>query len=285
MLTAAQVAQGRTSRRPVPSLRQQYNEYILQRIDAYKNSLPREKMLALGDDASHELHAGSSGQFVLTEILMEETVDKLIAKRLRLPSYNKWRKQYAALREAQREPIHWGIDPANVLVGLLPRLEAGDHVLAVGGGVQAEVCLLSAFDLAVTFVDGDPGLVEQLEARLAEESLSLRFDAKVAVLGNWLPRIVPAAGLVVIDAGTLAGIPYARRQALLAQAREATAPGGVHVLLPGGGGAPEAYLSHYSDWERERGRPGPRGKGRSKGLVLCRPPEPEPESARQTEAS
>ena len=85
MLSAAQLDQARR-RRALPSLKQQWQAYLLQRIETYKNSLRREELLALGDEAAQELHTGSADQFLLTEILMLETVDRLISKRLRLPA-------------------------------------------------------------------------------------------------------------------------------------------------------------------------------------------------------
>lgn len=270
MLTATELARGRTSRRPPPSLKQQYQEYRLQRIEEYKNGLTRSELLALGDEAAGELQSGTTGQFVLTEILMLETVDRVIAKRLRLPAYTKWRNQILAVRRAQREPIHWSIDPANALVGLLPRLEVDDQVLAIGAGIRAEVMLLAAHEVSVTFVDEDLNVVEQLEARMAAESLSGRFMAFVASLGQWLPPLCLPAHLVLLDAGTLAALPYARRHALLEATQHVTALAGVHVILPGDGpAAPEAYVSHYPAWEREAVGSDRRGKAaKSRGVVL-----------------
>ena len=45
MLTLVQLAQQRR-RRPPPSLKQQYQQYIMQRIEGYKNSIPREELLS-----------------------------------------------------------------------------------------------------------------------------------------------------------------------------------------------------------------------------------------------
>ena len=66
--------------------------------------------MRLGDEAASELQTTSEGQFVLTEVLMLETVDRLIMKRLALRPYGRWREQFRKLREAQRTPMHWGLD-------------------------------------------------------------------------------------------------------------------------------------------------------------------------------
>jgi hypothetical protein len=274
VLTPAQLAERRHTRRTLPSLTQQYQHYLLHRIESYKNSLTRDELLALGNDAAQELHSGAEAQFLLTEMLMVEMVDALIMKRLRLPSYRKWRDQFAKLRQAQREPVHWGVDPESALVPLLPRLEPTDHVLLVGAGVQAEAFLLAAHECEVTFLDEDMALMDQLDARMSGEALGGQFFAYVASLGTWLPPFDRELDLVVIDAGTLSGLAHANRQALLISLRNLTREGGVHVLLPGGSSsAPEGYLSHYPDWDREP-HPTRRKATRSRGVMLTRPVTP-----------
>jgi hypothetical protein len=214
----------------------------------------------------------------------------MIQKRLRLPSYNKWRKQFRALREAQCQPVHWGVDPAGAVAHLLPRLEALDNVLVIGLGVQAEACLLAAHQAEVTFVDDDFVVVEQLESRIASESLGGQFMAYVASLGEWLPpfsRLLDQPGvldfsreldLAIVDASTLAGLTHANRTALLLEVRNLTRPGGVglNVIVPGKGrAAPEGYLSHYPDWDREPLGPTRRGKAaRTRGVIMVKPTEP-----------
>ena len=115
-------------------------------------------------------------------------------------------------------------------------------------------------------------MVTNLEARLDGESLSGRFSAYVASLGEWLPPLERELDLVVIDAGTLASLSHALRQALIIKLRHITHEGGVHVLLPGDcGAAPEGYLAHYPDWDRETLGPSRKGKAsRSRGVIVRR---------------
>jgi type III secretion system FlhB-like substrate exporter len=274
VLSPAELAQRQRARQTLPSLKQQYQEYLLNRIESYKESLSWNERMALPDEARRELDSGEQGQFFLTEILLTEMVDQLIMKRLRLPSYKKWRTQYADLRKAQREPVHWGVDPECALVRLLPRLESGDKVLLVGSGVQAEAFLLAAHDCEVTFLAEDLGLVDQIDSRASAEALSERLYTCVAVLGNWLPAFDHELDLVVIDAGTLSTMEHANRQTLLIGLSNLTRPGGVHVLLPAGSSsAPEGYLSHYPDWDREPAPPR-RKASRSRGVILTRPVVP-----------
>src|SRR5512144_2029371 len=131
MLSVSQIRETQRRRRSPYSDKQHYQEYILQRIEGYKNSIGRDELMRLGDEAASELQTTGEGQFVLTEVLMLETVDRLIMKRLALRPYRRWRQQFIKLREAQRTPTHWGLEPTCPLARLLPRVEPEDQVLVL----------------------------------------------------------------------------------------------------------------------------------------------------------
>ena len=272
MLTLDEVRRQRR-RRPPPSLKQQYEEYVMQRIETFKNSLPRGDLLRLGDDAFAELQSAAESQFILTEVLMAESVDRMITRRLGIPSYRKWRANYAALREAQREPNHWGLDGGSAVARLVPRIERGDHVLVVGAAAEPAAYLMAAHDAAVTFVAADLGVVERAEQRMAEESLASQFMGLVVALGHWFPVLESPANVAIVDAGALVDMDPADRPGLMAMLQGATAPNGVHVVVPGTPAlAPEALLPFYPDWIREDLSNGRRkGARRSEGIILAKP--------------
>lgn len=275
MLSAQEALRGERRRRPPPSLKQQYQEYVLERIEAYKNSMPRSELLRLGDEAFSELQATSEGQFVLTEVLMLDSVDRLIMKRLALKPYRRWRTHFKKIRDAQRQPTRWGLDGSSPLAALLPRLEPEDVTLVVGAGAEPAVYLLAAHDVVVTFLAADLGAVERVETRIAAEALGGLFEAYVVQLGGWLPE-GPQVDVVVLDAGSFAELPVALQAEFIRDAQARTRCGGVHVILPGGGGfAPEALLSHYDDdgWEPDRVGKSRRGERRASGLALTKKPE------------
>lgn len=272
MLTTEEVLQGERRRRSPPSLKQQYQEYVLERIEAYKNSMPRSELLRLGDEAYSELQATSEGQFVLTEVLMLDSVDRLIMKRLALKPYRRWRTHFKKLRDAQRQPTRWGLDAASPLAALLPRLEPEDETLVIGAGAEPAVYLLAAYDVVVTFLAADLGAVERVETRIASEALGGMFEAYVVQLGGWVPD-GPTADLVVLDAAALADVPAALQSEFLRQVQARTRVGGVHVLLPGSGAlAPEALLSYYDEsaWEPDQLGKSRRGARRGAGVALTR---------------
>jgi len=276
MLSAADLRSTARRRRAPYSEKQHYQEYILQRIEGYKNSIGRDELMRLGDEAASELAAMSEGQFVLTEVLMLETVDRLIVKRLALRPYNRWRRQFIKLREAQRTPTHWGLEPGGALGRLAPRIEPRDAALVVGSAAEAAAYLLAAHDAAVTFIAGDLGCVERVESRMATESLAGMFEGYVAQLGSALPGFLDAVDelhLVVIDPSVIAEFTPAVRARFLDDLQRRSRPGGVHVILGSCPGlAPESLRGLYHGWEpEEEARRRRRPTRRPEDLVLAKP--------------
>jgi hypothetical protein len=277
MLSATQVRQTSRRRRSPYSDKQHYQEYILQRIEGYKNSIGRDELLRLGDEAASELQATSEGQFVLTEVLMLESVDRLIMKRLSLRPYRRWKQQFIRLRAAQRTPTHWGLDPHCPLSPLLPRIEPEDSALVVGGGAAPTTYLLAAHDVAVTFLADELGSVERVESRMAAEALSSLFESYVTQFDPSLPEFLSfldGFDLVVLDPSVLQELDNARRNELVSDLQRRSRPGGVHVILPCCPAiAPEGLRSLYPDWTQEeikRPRRGPYAKC-APGLILSKP--------------
>ena len=277
MLNATEVRQSQRRRRSPYSDKQHYQEYILQRIEGYKNSIGRDELLRLGDEAASELQATSEGQFVLTEVLMLESVDRLIMKRLSLRPYRRWRQQFIRLRAAQRMPTHWGLEPHCPIATLLPRIESEDTALVVGTEAEPTTYLLAAHDAAVTFIAGDLGCVERVESRMAAEALASLFESYVAQLDPTLPeflRSVSGLDLVVLDPSALLDLSARDRAALVHDLQDRSRPGGVHVLLPTCGRiAPESLRSLYSGWTQEEDPKRRRraGSRRNDGLILAKP--------------
>jgi hypothetical protein len=250
MVSAQQLLTAAPKRRSIRSLRQQYALYVDDRVEQYKNSISRDELFRLGDEALVE--RPEQEQFLLTELLAETIVNDLIKRRLGLPSFETWRKKHPKLRAAQKDATHWGLDPTHLVAGLAPRIEPDDSVLVVGAGAEACAYLLAAHDAVVTFLDRDFGVVERAEARVAAESLSSTFDAICVQFGRWLPCIEGNFVLVVVDAGTLATLSPGERRILLNELQTLTASGGLHALVPDSlGTGPEGFAGHYAAWERE----------------------------------
>ena len=245
---------------------------MLQRIEEYKNALSRDEILRIGYEAIRELETTAGGQYLLTEVLLLEHVDRLIARRLRLPSFARWLRRHRTLRLAQREPTHWGLDHAVPVVALARRVAPGDEVVVVGAAALAGALLLAAHDAEVFLIDQDLGAIEAAEGRAISEQLAGRFHALVIQLGNWLPDVAPH--LVIIDPQALATARARDRAAALADLAGRTRPGGVHLVLPASPAAnviplaPTGLESHYQGWHIVRHKRG----GRGAGFLATKPP-------------
>ncbi len=264
------------ARRPLPSLRQQYHEYVLERIETYKNSLGRSRLMELGAEAAADMQDSGAEQFLLTEVLMQEAVDKLIMRRLKLPTFSRWKQTFANMRKAQREPTRWGLEPDCALAALLPRIEPEDIVLVVGPGAEPAAYLLAAYDASVTFIASDLGAVERVESGFANEALAATAECYFVQPGCWLPDFGGPLDLVVLDAGSLGEVEPVTRARFVSELMQRTGGGGVHVILPGNSGlAPEALVSMYDGWSADQvARTRRRGSARrSTGVVLTCPGE------------
>jgi len=264
---------GMTPVRRVPrSLKQEYQEFILQRLEEFKNTLPRAELLKIGDEAVRELQATTQDQYLLTEVLLLEHVDRIIARRLRLPSFPRWRQKHRALREAQREPTHWGMERGHPLVSWAARVEPADLVVVLGAAALGEALFLAAHDAEVFLLDQDLGAVEAAEGRAVAEQLAGTFQALVINFGSWFPDLAPS--LVAIAPGCLGQLRAKQRTSLIADLQVRTPTGGVHVVLPPAAEhreviplAPEALQTLYRGWQVQPGR-----RSKRSGFTAIKPP-------------
>jgi len=278
------------SRRAPRSLRAEYEEFIEQRIEEYKDGLPRASILGIGDEAVQEL--ARTEQYTLTEVLLQEQVDSIIRRRLRLPSYRRWRERHLALRAAQVQPTHWGLAPHDPVVLLAEFVKELDSFAVVGAADGACALFLAARGAKVIVGDPDLAAVEGLENRAIAEQLSSRIECLVVPLETWTPhRLLDGC---VIETSALAGLSALERAELIRRLKTVTAPGGRHVVMPAGGPAgkappvsSDALRSLYADWTVARAKdPGaaPR-RTRNVGFLATQPEQPEQPEVRQSETA
>jgi len=202
---------------------------------------------------------------LLTEVLLLEHVDRIIVRRLRLPTFPRWRQKHRALRAAQRAPTHWGLEADGPLVSSVRRLEPGDVGVVIGAAALPVALFIAAHDAEVFLLDQDLAAIEGAESRAVTEQLAGRFQALVVTFGGWFPDVSP--GVVVIDPAALAPARPRDRNGLLAELQARTRPGGVHVVLPSPTAseviplAPEALQAQYGGWQIVRRRRTKAGAG------------------------
>src|SRR3982750_4392460 len=171
--------------RPTRSLKHEYELFVEQEIENYKESVPRSVLLSIGDDAVSSLSAAP--QFALTELLLCEEVDRIIFKRLRLPSYDAWRRRRVKLIDELRRPEHWGLSPDDVLVRALPMSQEG-RVLVAGASDEVSALYLAANGCEVTTITSEFDTVERVMQAAIGAGLSGRVHAQMGDLSSWRPE-------------------------------------------------------------------------------------------------
>ena len=231
------------------SLKHDYDLYVENEIEAYKDSISRTALLKIGDEAVASLN--SQTQFTLSELLLCDEVDRIIRKRLRIPAYVTWRKAEVKRRkelEDFKRPEHWGVSPDSALAREV-NLPADSRVLVAGPSGAGAARYLAAQGCAVTAIsstaDGDIPLKPEEEAMLAG-----RVDKLPVALTDWSPAEPLSA--VVCTPAAFAGLTAAQRARVIEVLQSATRDGGVHLVDTIIAGRNEPSLSElkksYKGW-------------------------------------
>ena len=236
--------------RPSRSLKHEYELYVEREIENYKESVPRSVLLSIGDDAVRAL-AGEQ-QFALTELLLCDEVDRIIFKRLRLPTYNTWRKRRVKLLEELRRPEHWGLSPDDSVVRAVRPVAGESRVLMAGLAAENRTPLyLAAHGAEVTAMSNAEDVRRVIEAAEAV-GLGERIHATADGLGTWTPDAPLTA--VIYTPAAFAGLGTSERSRVIQVLQSATADGGVHLVqtIAAGRRAPvsmEELRRRYQGWD------------------------------------
>jgi hypothetical protein len=207
------------------SLKYEYEQYVEHEIEDYKDSVSRGSLLKIGDEAVEVLR--KADQIALTELLVWQEVDRIIARRLRLPTYNTWKRRRLRMLEAYRRPEHWGIDPDAALVRALA--DSSDrHVLVAGAEREGPALYLAARGAAVTAVEPAEDAVERVVKAAHAAGLTERVRGYCADLGAWAPDV--ALHAVVCSPNAFAGLDAQDRARVIEVLQSATVDGGVHLV-------------------------------------------------------
>jgi len=212
--------------RPSRSLKHEYELFVEREIENYKESVPRSVLLSIGDEAVRAL--ADEQQFALTELLLWDEVDKIIFKRLRLPSYAIWRKQRLKLLDELKRPEHWGLSPDDVVVRAVQPMTAEAKVLVAGAPDENRALLyLAAHGCEVTAL-ADGYEVQRVLDAAAEVGLGERVHATTTGLNAWTPE--SPLSVVIYTPAAFTGLSSAERARVIQVLQSATADGGVHLV-------------------------------------------------------
>jgi hypothetical protein len=209
------------------SLKHDYDLYVENEIELYKDSISRTALLKIGDEAVASLH--SQTQFTMSELLLCDEVDRIIRKRLRIPSYSTWRRKEVKRREELdefRRPERWGVLPDSALAREV-HPPADSRVLVAGPSGASAALYLAAQGCAVTAISSSTNG----EAPLRPEEAALlaaRVEKVPGSLTDWSP--VEPLSAVVCTPAAFAGLTAAQRARVLEVLQSATQDGGVHLV-------------------------------------------------------
>lgn len=219
--------------RPARSLRYEYTLFVEEEIENYKESIPRGALLSIGDEAVGVLSQQS--QLVLTELMLAEEVDRIIFRRLRLPSYQTWRRRRLKLLQEIRRPEHWGLQADDVVVRAL-RPSDDARVLVAGAAAEASALYLAANGCDVTAMATEDDAVERVLTAAAAAGLGERVHAQRANWSDWSPETELDA--VIVMSTALRDLTNPQRARVIEMLQGATADGGIHLVH-----APESQLT------------------------------------------
>jgi len=207
------------------SLKHEYELYVENEIENYKESVSRSAILKIGDEAAASLRAGE--QFAMDELLLWAEVDRIIRKRLRIPGYDTWRRKRLKLLEEYRRPEHWGIRADGVLAREV-HPPAESNVLVAGGDIDRTALYLAAHGCEVTAVDRELNSLERVMNAAHAAGLADRIQSYVADITDWSPDV--PLGAVVCTPDAFTGLSAAERGRAFELLQGATRDGGVHLV-------------------------------------------------------
>src|SRR3954466_7808726 len=207
------------------SLRHEYELYVENEIENYKESVSRSALLKIGDEAVASLRA--SEQLLMDELLLWAEVDRIIRKRLRIPSYATWRRKRIKLLQEYRRPEHWGIRPDGVLAREV-HPPAESKVLVAGGEIDRTALYLAAHGCDVTAVDRQVDSLERVMNAAQAAGLADRIQSYVADLTDWSPDV--PLGALVCTPEAFAGLTAEERGRAFELLQSVTRDGGVHLV-------------------------------------------------------
>ncbi|MGH7651025.1 MAG: SAM-dependent methyltransferase [Gemmatimonadaceae bacterium] len=229
------------------SLKHEYELYVENEIENYKESVSRSAILKIGDEAAASLRAGE--QFAMDELLLWAEVDRIIRKRLRIPGYDTWRRKRIKLLEEYRRPEHWGIRPDGILAREI-HPSAESKVLVAGGEIERTVLYLAAHGCDVTALDSEENALERVMNAAHAAGLTDRIQGLVAAIADWSPDA--PLGAVVCTPAAFSGLTPDERIRAFEVLQSATREGGVHLvgtIVRGQRGVSVTELRrHYKGW-------------------------------------
>ena len=235
-------------RRP-RSLRHEYEVYVEREVDAYKESVSRQHLLGIAGSASTALE--EQLQLGMRDVLLAAEVDRIITRRLKIPSFDVWRRRRLKNASEPKRPEYWGLRADTPLAHAIGGASMRSSVVVSGARVQGSALYLAANGCQVTAIEPEADVVQRVLTAAAEAGLQGRVRGLATELSAWHPE--GPLGAVICTPAAFAGLSAIEREAVIALLQSATADGGVHLvetIVAGSEAISEEELTaQYANWE------------------------------------
>jgi hypothetical protein len=234
------------------SLKHEYDLFVENEIEAYKESISRTTLLKIGDEAVASLQ--SQIQLAMDELLLVHEVDRIIRKRLRLPSYATWRKRELKRRKEMEElarPEYWGVRPDSPVAREI-HPSADTRVLVAGENLTGAALYLAANGCSVTAIEPPSAKPAKTPKKSDIPNLPGRIDRHSEPLNEWALE-AESLNAVVFTPAAFTGLSARQRAHVIEVLQSATEDGGVHLIETIAAGRSAMSLSelkkNYKGWQ------------------------------------
>lgn len=236
--------------RTLRSLRHEYELYVEREVEAYKESVTRTQLLSVADAAQSNLEGEL--QLGMRDVLLAAEVDRIIARRLKVPSYDTWRRRRLKNASEPKRPEYWGLRSDTPLTHALNTASLSASVVVSGARVQGSALYLAANGCNVTAIEPEADVVERVLDAAQAAGLQARVRGLTTDLSAWAPDGPLAA--VICTPAAFSGLSSLEREKVIALLQSATADGGVHLvetIVAGAASLTEDELrtSYASGWD------------------------------------
>ncbi|MBM4194009.1 MAG: hypothetical protein FJ202_06460 [Gemmatimonadetes bacterium] len=230
------------------SPRHEYDAYIEREVQAYKDSVSYTHMIGIAQTASAALEGEL--QLGMRDLLLSVEVDRLIAKRLKLPTFETWRRRRARNATEPRRPEYWGLRADTPLAHAISPESLRAPVVVSGARVHGSSLYLAANGCAVTAVEPESDVVERVLAAAEEAGLRTRVTGVTGDLRSWSPDGQVAA--LICTPAAFSDLSEAERNDVITSWQVATTGGGIHLIETIVAGqvaiSEEELRDRYRDW-------------------------------------
>ena len=231
------------------SLRHEYDTYLDREVEAYKESVSRMHLMGIADLATATLEGEL--QLGMRDVLLAAEVDRIIARRLKIPTFATWRKRRMKNASEPKRPEYWGLRPDSPLVHAINSVSLTAPIIVTGARVQGSALYLAANGCDVTAIEPEADVIERVLTAASEAGLGARITGVTTDLSHWLPDGPVAA--VICTPAAFSDLSALEREKVIAVLQSATADGGVHLvetIIAGQVALTEEELrNHYRGWE------------------------------------